>query len=951
MKRILITAIAAIMALSSALCHAAKSVPYSSELGTAFGLDPDWTNSRGDGPKAWSAVNPENWQGEWGNTGCSAAIQYSYAATDADAWFISPAIALEADKDYTLTVWVRTDYFSESFRVNLADSPNVADLKAGTTIADLNNRTIAGRWKPLRSTFRVDHTADYHFGLNCYSKADQMNLYVTGFSLAEGDGSHEITVVPAANPQVMSLPYRSDIAADHTSWSSIIGSFATSADNWYFEPADNSYSFVSYDNIEDNWLISPALRMETAGDYRISISAEIYGSLDVYLGTDPARPETFTIPVTGNTDIPAGDDPANAMVEIPAPGTYYVGFHAHAKEGSSYGYGITSLYVREYKDWPKPVDDLASAVDPNGAMEVTLGWTNPSLSVKGNRLEALEKVEIYRDSELIATLTDAAPGQKMHYTDSSVPTPGLHIYHILPYNALGAAEDGIRPVSTTYVGTTVEPFPYRISSADSDAATGFAKWYAHNPAGVPDREWHLAYGWRYYWESRQLHNNYEPYANDDYLATPYITMTKGYYNVTFSVVDRHANYDFGYLTDRADMPSTFVKVQEMRGSEIYNEHTVSAVVYIPADGNYAMAWHHVGTADANSGVEIYGIDMTPVKAVPSQAENLTVTPGADFALTADISWTNPTTDNAGMPLDKITRISVLRNGESVEADIDLTPGASQTITDRAIPADGEYVYQVIVLNDNGALPSAPPSATVYAGRGAAAPWQADLWTWKIVNMDGSREKWRRYGDSSLVYSTNFNDADDWAISPYITFEPESRYEISAETYLGGEESVEWALAYGTNTLPATMTKVATFTTSATDGQTDRLIVTTVKPDDDSQRIRPAAQTVYIPSGTYTLALHGYTRGTFELRSFAVNKDGAGSVDGIASDLSATVTLSGGMLRFPANTVEVKIFDAQGRYVASQRDAAPISADALPRGIVMVTVVTADGAVSSAKFAL
>lgn len=54
---------------------------------------------------------------------------------------------------------------------------------------------------------------------------------------------------------------------------------------------------------------------------------------------------------------------------------------------------------------------------------------------------------------------------------------------------------------------------------------------------------------------------------------------------------------------------------------------------------------------------------------------------------------------------------------------------------------------------------------------------------------------------------------------------------------------------------------------------------------------------------------------------------------------------------PANTVEVKIFDTQGRYVASQRDAAPLSADALPRGIVMVTVVTADGAVSSAKFAL
>lgn len=67
--------------------------------------------------------------------------------------------------------------------------------------------------------------------------------------------------------------------------------------------------------------------------------------------------------------------------------------------------------------------------------------------------------------------------------------------------------------------------------------------------------------------------------------------------------------------------------------------------------------------------------------------------------------------------------------------------------------------------------------------------------------------------------------------------------------------------------------------------------------------------------------------------------------------SSTPTLPPTPMHGSSNTVEVKIFDAQGRYVASQRDAAPISADALPRGIVMVTVVTADGAVSSAKFAL
>ena len=937
------------IAVSSSFCHAAKTVPFSSELGTPYGFDPEWTNSRGDGPKAWSAIKPENWEGEWGDTGCSSAIQYVYATTDADAWYISPAIELAGGKDYTLTVWVRTEYFPESFRVNLAEGATVAALKAGTTIIDLNNRTITGRWKPLRSTFRVNENGEYHFGLNCYSEADMMNLYVTGFSLLEGDGSHDIKVNPAENPVIKQLPYQSDIANDHTSWSTIIGSRTTASHDWYYEPADNSYSFVSYDNIEDNWLISPALEFASAGDYRISVSADIYGSLDVYLGTDPAKPETFTVPVTGNTDIPAGDTPGSAMVEIKAPGKYYVGFHAHSEEGSAYGYGITSLYVREYKNWPQPVRDLATGVDPNGLMDVSLQWTNPSLTVKGDHLQNLEKVELYRDGELVATITDVVPGKVQKYVDRTVTTPGIHIYHVLPYNELGAAEDGVQRVSTMYVGAGVEAFPYRMSYADDDAASEFAKWYAYNPAGVPDREWHMAFGWRYYWESRQLHNNGVPYANDDYLATPYISLAKGYYKVSFEVNDRHADYDFGYLTDRADMPGTFVKAQEFRNSEMYASHTTSVVVYIPADGNYALAWHRVGANETTSGVEIYGIDMEEVQSVPALAENLTVTPAEGFRLSAEISWKNPSTDNAGMPLEEITRITLLRNGEAVNAELNLTPGAEQTIIDTDISGDGEYTYEVTVFNDNGALAVAPPSATVYVGKAATAPWQPRLWDWKIVNMDGSREKWRRYGEGSLVFSTNFSDADDWVISPFVSFEPDSRYEVAIETYLGGEDPVTWALARGNGSNPATMTYIENFTTYETKGQTDKVILTTVEADDKVQEQYPDVKAVYVPVGTYTLGVHGYLRGTFELRSFAVNKLDISGIANVAIDSDGAIVLADGNIILPANTAAVRVYDAQGRCVMSRENVGTIATDELPSGIVMVNAIGADGSMKTAKF--
>ena len=94
------TSLLAIACICNLHAWSAESVPYTSELGTPYGISSDWYNTRGNGVKSWSNVTGD-FGGQWGNTGCTNGIQYVYSETsDADAWLISPDIALEAAKDY-----------------------------------------------------------------------------------------------------------------------------------------------------------------------------------------------------------------------------------------------------------------------------------------------------------------------------------------------------------------------------------------------------------------------------------------------------------------------------------------------------------------------------------------------------------------------------------------------------------------------------------------------------------------------------------------------------------------------------------------------------------------------------------------------------------------------------------------------------------------------------------
>ena len=64
-------------------------------------------------------------------------------------------------------------------------------------------------------------------------------------------------------------------------------------------------------------------------------------------------------------------------------------------------------------------------------LKVHLSWTNPTTTLDNIPLETIEQVVVLRDNEIIATLTDVAPGASLEFEDTSVPR--YDVFHYAVY--------------------------------------------------------------------------------------------------------------------------------------------------------------------------------------------------------------------------------------------------------------------------------------------------------------------------------------------------------------------------------------------------------------------------------------------------------------------------------------------------------------------------------------
>lgn len=129
---------------------------------------------------------------------------------------------------------------------------------------------------------------------------------------------------------------------------------------------------------------------------------------------------------------------------------------------------------------------------------------------------------------------------------------------------------------------------------------------------------------------------------------------------------------------------------------------------VPGKGNLVLfngVWSQISDLDPmfdiNWCIQGFIENTSPSFLFPNEVTDFDITAGANEALNATLSWTNPTITADGSPLTSIDSVIIKRNGEYWASITETSVGENVTWTDERIYESGYYVYSVIPVNEYG----------------------------------------------------------------------------------------------------------------------------------------------------------------------------------------------------------------------------------------------------------
>ena len=197
---------------------------------------------------------------------------------------------------------------------------------------------------------------------------------------------------------------------------------------------------------DDDYVISLPMQLKKGVDYRLAfdiLNVTLYNEMmEVLLGKGQTQE------VTGNEivimpEFNAFDDSKVQIFSVEEDGYYTLMFHG-TTQGNSVCIGVDNVAVDVYSafDGPGAVTDVMVMAGAMGALTNTLSFTAPTKTYKGETLESISRIEVYRNNERTAAkvFENPAPGEPLFWMDNEVET-GLVNYRILPFNENGQGQE------------------------------------------------------------------------------------------------------------------------------------------------------------------------------------------------------------------------------------------------------------------------------------------------------------------------------------------------------------------------------------------------------------------------------------------------------------------------------------------------------------------------------
>ena len=270
----------------------------------------------------------------------------------------------------------------------------------------------------------------------------------------------------------------------------------------------------------DNYLLLPVLKLKAGQSYEFTLEARAYSStyteeFEVVAGKTPTV-EGLTETIIAKTSISGNEfKPFSGTITALEDGDYYVAIHATTATNGGYLY-VNSIDIASGVSElaPGAVTDLKATADPSGNHSVTLTFKTPVVTLGDQALSEISKVEIYRDGEFLATITEnVAPGTEVSYTDSKDLAGGLHSYSAVAHNTYGA---GSEVKTDVFVGFSAPKNVESVTMTEPANGHVLATW----PAVTQDTEG------RALTEKDVKYNVYMYLAGETYLVKKGVTETR-----------------------------------------------------------------------------------------------------------------------------------------------------------------------------------------------------------------------------------------------------------------------------------------------------------------------------------------------------------------------------------------------------------------------------------------
>ena len=539
-------------------------------------------------------------------------------------------------------------------------------------------------------------------------------IYVTDLKIAQAaPGEEEATT--AAPVDV--LPYENALnTAD------LFGEFGVIDSNkdgktWSFSSSAGAVGYsYSTANDGDDWLVSPAVKLEGGKKYHFAIdvaaaSAKYPERIEVKLGAEP-KASALTATVIPATDIDFANFATleNDEVVVAETGYYHIGIHA-ISDADQYNLFVKNFLIEAGVDPAAPAAVTNFDVVPTeNKLEATVSFTAPSLTSGGETLTSLTKVVVIRDKAVIASLTDVVPGAQVQYVDNDNLSMGNHTYQVIAYNEYGA---GVKSEEKTVAVSAVLDVPVVFDFATENIFNLFTVINAN--ADDYTWKWNANYGAYYLYAEED---------GDDYLISPAVNFEAGKnYKVVVNASCASGNYPEKFRVLVGKAASVEGLTQEVLATtvvDVKDSTDFEAEFAVAESGQYYVAVQALSDADMyRLNIHKISIEKGAEPTAPAAVTDFSVIPGLKGANWALVKFNAPAVAVNGSALTENMNINVLRNGEVIKTFEDVAPSVMTSFKDETAAA-GFNTYQIVASNTSGAgLKS--EKITVYVGFDVPTP--------------------------------------------------------------------------------------------------------------------------------------------------------------------------------------------------------------------------------------